>query len=113
MQLIGKVLASKTDMIATKKGGQLAKTRMKVLDTGDEAAGEAQIYWIDFWGDAALSDDERDSIHHEEVTIEIRRVSASAGKDGRAYLNMTGGLVLLGGMPVQAKLGANTVKKSA
>ncbi len=29
---------------------------------------------------------------------------ATAGKDGKAYLNVTGGLVLLNGQPVQAAL---------
>ncbi len=43
------------------------------------------------------------AISNEEVVIEIRRISAS-GANGKTYLNLTGGVVLHGGMPVQAKL---------
>lgn len=112
MQMNGKVLAGTTQILSTKKGTQLEKTRLKVLDTGGEVAGDLQWYWIDFLGDAALAESELDSVRQEEVVIEIRRVSASNGKDGRAFLNITGGLILLGGsVPVQAKLVAASTKK--
>jgi hypothetical protein len=103
MQLNGKVLAGTTTTITTKKGTALDKTRLKVLDTGEEVAGDVSVYWIDFIGDTALTEDELAAVSHEEVVIEIRRVSAS-GANGKTYLNMTGGAVLHGGMPVQAKL---------
>jgi ssDNA-binding replication factor A large subunit len=103
MQLNGKVLAGTTTTITTKKGTALDKTRLKVLDTGDEVAGDVSVYWIDFIGETALSEEELGLIHHEEVVIEIRRVSAS-GYNGKAYLNVTGGLILSKGAPVQAKL---------
>lgn len=113
MQMNAKVLAGTTQILSTKKGTQLEKTRLKVLDTGVEVASDVQVYWIDFIGDAALSEDELASINHEEVVIEIRRVSATAGRDGRAYLNISGGLILLGSMPVQSKLVAATTSKKS
>jgi hypothetical protein len=103
MQLNGKVLAGKTTTITTKKGTALDKTRLKVLDIGEEVAGEVAFYWVDFIGDAALSEDELAAVSHEEVVVEIRRISTS-GSNGQTYLNITGGAVLHGGMPVQAKL---------
>ncbi len=103
MQLNGKVLAGTTTTITTKKGTALDKTRLKVLDIGEEVAGDVSVYWIDFIGDTALTEDELAAVSHEEVVIEIRRISAS-GSNGKTYLNLTGGAVLHGGMPVQAKL---------
>lgn len=107
MQLTGKVLAGTTTTITTKKGTKLDKTRLKVLDTGSEVAGDVAVYWVDFFADAALSDDELALINHEESVIEIRRVSTTAC-NGKAYLNVLGGLILCKGMPVQPKL--STVK---
>ncbi len=93
MQLKGKVLAGTSQTVMTKKGTQLAKTRLKVLDTGEEMSGDIQFYWIDFLGEVALADNELESINHKEVTIEVRRVMPSAGNDGKAYINITGGLI--------------------
>jgi hypothetical protein len=47
------------------------------------------------------------------VVIEIRRASASLGKNGSAYLNLTGGAVLFQGMPVQSKLLKGAGRRSA
>ena len=103
MQLIGKIIAGTSTTITTKQGAKLDKTRLKVLDLGDETAGDVTVYWVDLMGDAALSDEQLNKVHHQEVTIEIRRVSASL-YNGKAYLNVSGGMVLLSGNPVQDKL---------
>jgi hypothetical protein len=108
MQMNGKVLAGTTMVVNGKNGKSFDKTRLKVQDVGSEMDSDIQWYWIDFIGNAALTDDEVESILHEEVVIEIHRVSASNGKDGRAFFNINGGPILLGSMPVQSKLVAAT-----
>src|SRR5579859_1060782 len=110
MPLSGQILPGSTPTIATKKGDHLQKTRLKVLDIGPEAAG-GDVYWIDFLGEAALSEDELRQVARQQVTVEVRRIYASAGKQaGRAYLNATGGAVLLGGVVVQRGLRAQAAK---
>lgn len=77
MQLIGKVLAGTSTTITTKQGAKLDKTRLKVLDMGDETNGDLNAYWVDFMGEAALNDAQLTEVNHQEVTIEIRRVTCS------------------------------------
>ena len=89
----------------TKKGESLQKTRLKVIDMGDETGGDLPMYWIDFLGDAALTDAQVQALLHKEVAIDIRRVTPSTGKDGRAYINMTGGAIHGDNGLVQVKLG--------
>jgi hypothetical protein len=101
MKLLAKVLHGSTQTITTKKGTKLEKTRLKVQDVGEEVNGDLLAYWIDFLGENALSDAELAAILREEVEIDIKRVSASAGDKGGAFLNLTGGLVYRGGKPVQ------------
>ena len=101
MKLLAKVLHGTTQTITTKKGTQLEKTRLKVQDIGDEVNGDLLAYWIDLLGDNALSDAELSAILHEEVEIDVRRVSASAGTKGGAFLNLTGGWVYQNGKVVQ------------
>jgi hypothetical protein len=103
MQLNGKIITGTSTTIATKKGTQLAKTRLKVLDTGEEAGGDVNVYWIDFMGDAALTSEQLDKVNHQDVTIEIRRTTCSL-YNGKAYMILSGGMILLGGNPVQDKL---------
>jgi hypothetical protein len=112
MQMQGQVLAGSTQTIATKKGEQLQKSRLKVMDIGPEAVG-GDVYYVDLWGEHALSDDEWRSVLRQQVTLEIRRVSASAGKasaqtggplSGRVYLNLSGGALTLNGQVVQRAL---------
>jgi hypothetical protein len=103
MQLTGQILTGSTQTIATKKGDHLQKTRLKVLDLGVEASG-GDLYWIDFLGECALADDELRQVTRQQVTVEVRRMYASAGKQGGAYLNATGGAVVLGGQIVQKAL---------
>jgi hypothetical protein len=103
MQLIGKILSGNSTSITTKKGAQLAKTRLKVMDIGDEAEGDVNIYWVDFMGDAALTAEQLDKVHHQDATIEIRRLSCSM-YNGKAYMNLSGGVILINGNPVQDKL---------
>ena len=113
MQMLGKVLSGMVQTLHTKKGTFLQKTRLKVLDMGDEVQGDVQFYWIDFLGDAALSEGELDGVRGHEVSVEVRRASPSLGKDGKAYINMTGGMILDGqGKPVQSTLAAKA-RKSA
>jgi hypothetical protein len=103
MQLIGKILSGTTTTITTKKGTQVAKTRLRILDQGDEAADEIMAYFVDFMGDAALTAEQYDQVLHQNVTVEIRRITCSMS-NGRAFMNVTGGIILLGGNPVQDKL---------
>jgi hypothetical protein len=104
MLLTAQVLAGSSELMHTKKGEDLPKTRMKLLDIGPEASG-GDIYWVDFLGEAALSDDEFGQVHRQQVTIEIRRMVASMAKAGnRAYLNATGGAITFGGQVVQTGL---------
>jgi hypothetical protein len=105
MQMIGRILSGMVSSIDTKKGTKLPKTRLKVLDLGDEVQGDVQFYWIDFLGDVALSETELDQVRGQQVTVDIRRVTPSLGKDGKAYVNVSGGMVLdAQGKPVQAAL---------
>lgn len=103
MQLSGQILTGSTQIIATKKGDHLQKTRLKVLDLGPEANG-GDVYWIDFLGDAALTDEELRQVSRQQVMVEVRRMYASAGKTGGAFLNASGGAVLLNGQIVQKAL---------
>ncbi len=103
MQLTGKVLAGSTTTLTTKKGTQLDKTRLKVLDTGEETAGDVVVYWVDFMGDAALTDAQLAQVSHQDCVIEVRKVSVST-YNGKAYLNISGGLMFCNGQPVQPKL---------
>lgn len=103
MQLSGQILTGSTQTIATKKGDHLQKTRLKVLDLGPEANG-GDVYWIDFLGDAALTDEELRQVSRQQVTVEVRRMYASAGKNGGAFLNASGGAVIQNGQIVQKSL---------
>jgi hypothetical protein len=103
MQLSGQILTGSTQTLATKKGDHLQKTRLKVLDLGLEANG-GDVYWIDFLGDAAFTDEELRQISRQQVMVEVRRMYASAGKTGGAFLNASGGAVLLNGQIVQKSL---------
>ncbi len=104
----GNVLPS----IRTKRGQELPKARLKVMDIGPEAGG-GDLYWIDFLGEAALSEDELEQVRRQAVELEVRSMHASAGKEaGKAYLNAAGGAVLLGGQIVQRGL-RQTVARSA
>lgn len=103
MQLSGQILTGSTQTIATKKGDHLQKTRLKVLDLGPEANG-GDVYWIDFLGDAALTDEELRQVSRQQVTVEVRRMYASAGKNGGAFLNASGGALILNGQIVQKTL---------
>ena len=106
MQMQCQALMGDTRMVATKKGErQVAK--LKVMDIGPEASG-GDLYWVDFWGEDALTDDELRQVLRQQVTIEVRRVSATAGKQPgtRAFLNLSGGAVRLNGQVVQRALRA-------
>jgi len=94
MKIEGGALAGSTQTIATKKGGTLEKTKLKIMDIGPEASG-GDICWIDFLGEAALSDEEIKQVLRQQVVVEVRRMYASAGKEtGKAYLNANGGAVI-------------------
>ncbi len=103
MKLLAKVLHGSTQTITTKKGTQLEKTRLKVQDIGPEVGGDLLAYWIDFLGEQALSEAEISTILHEEVEIDLKRVSASAGTKGGAFLNLTGGAIFHQGHLVQGR----------
>jgi hypothetical protein len=105
MQMQGQALAGSTQSLTTKRGETLQKTKLKVIDLGPEASS-GDVYWVDFLGDEALTDEELRQIMRQQVTIEIRRFSASVGKQqpGRAFLNASGGAVHLGGQVVQKAL---------
>jgi hypothetical protein len=104
MQMQCQALAGSTQVVATKKGEQ-QKARLKVMDIEPEAAG-CDVYWVDFWGEEALSDEEL----RQQVAIDVRRVSASPGKQqpgaqgARAFLNISGGAVRLNGQVVQQEV---------
>jgi hypothetical protein len=103
MKLLAKVLHGSTQTITTKKGTKLEKTRLKVQDVGEEVNGDLLAYWIDFLGDNALTEAELSTILHEEVEIDIKRVSASAGDKGGAFLNLTGGAIFHQGSLVRGR----------
>src|SRR5215813_12588967 len=71
MLLSGQILTGSTTTISTKKGDHLQKTKLKVLDLGPEAAG-GDLYWVDFLGEAALTDDELHQVSRQAVEVEIR-----------------------------------------
>jgi hypothetical protein len=101
MKLLAKVLHGSTQTITTKKGTKLEKTRLKVQDVGEEVSGDLIAYWVDFLGENALTETELAAILREEVEIDLKRVSASAGDKGGAFLNLTGGWVYREGNVVQ------------
>ncbi len=103
MQVVGKVMAGVATNFTNKQGSKVDKTRLRILDLGDEAASDLNAYWVDFIGEAALTEAQLKQITHQEVTVELRRVYASL-YNGKAYLNITGGLILLNGNPIQEKL---------
>jgi hypothetical protein len=104
MKIEGTILQAKSQTLTTKAGAQLQKTKLRVLDTGLEADG-GDIYWIDFLGEAALSDDELEQVHRQQVVIELRKVYATSGsKPNSAYLNANGRAVLFNGQVVQKGL---------
>jgi len=105
MQMQGTALAGGTQTFQTKRGEALQKTKLKVLDVGAEA--RADVYWVDFLGEAALSDEEMEQVMRQTVEIEVRGVSATMGKQGgRAFLNVSGGAIRLNGQVVQRGLRA-------
>ena len=106
MMLSGQILTGSTQTIATKKGDHLQKTRLKILDLGPEASG-GYLYWIDFLGEAALTDDELRNVARQQVAVEVRRLYASQGKQGGAFLNASGGAVRLNGQVIQKGLRAS------
>lgn len=113
MYLRGRVLSGHRETFQTKKGETLAKTKLKVVDLGDETQGDLPFYFVDFIGDAALSEAEFEQVMRHEFTVEIRRMTATVGKNGRAYLNVTGGAVLDDqDRPVQVAL-RNKAKQAA
>ncbi len=103
MKLLAKVLHGGTQTITTKKGTKLEKTRLKVPDVGEEVNGDLLASWIDFLGENALTEAELATILREEVEIDIKRVSASAGDKGGAFLNLTGGAIFHQNPPVQGR----------
>ncbi len=109
MQMQGQALAGSTQSLTTKRGETLQKTKLKVIDLGPEASG-GDVYWVDFLGDDALTDEELRQVIRQQVTIEIRRFSTSVGKQQpvRAYLNANGGAVRLNGQVVQRALRTQT-----
>jgi hypothetical protein len=110
MQMQGQALAGSTQSLTTKRGETLQKTKLKVIDLGPEASG-GDVYWVDFLGDDALTDEELRQVMRQQVMIEIRRFSTSVGKQQpvRAYLNATGGAVRLNGQVVQRALRTQAV----
>ena len=112
MRLEGTALMGSTQTIATKKGDHLQKTKLKIMDLGPEANG-GDLYWIDFLGEAALTDEELKQILRQQVVVEVRRMYASAGKQlGQAYLNASGGAILREGEVVQRNLRIETSNRS-
>lgn len=112
MQLTAQVLTGSTQTISTKKGDPLQKTKLKLIDIGPEANG-GDLYWIDFLGEAALSDAELEAVVHQRVLIDVRRMYASAGRQqGQAYLNASGGAIRLNGEVVQPRMRAQAQRAS-
>jgi len=93
MQMQARILVGSLREATTRKGEKLPKCSLRVLDLGIECGSDVTTYWIDFLGDAALNQDELDSVMGGEFTIDIRSVRSSLGKNGKAYLNMSGGAV--------------------
>jgi hypothetical protein len=113
MQLQGKVMGGKTVTITTKQGNHLDKTRLRFLDIGEEAAMDLVDYWVDFIGDAALTEQQIHDLRGKEVVVQIKRVSMSLGSNGKSYLNISGGLILPlhGGEPIQPKLAQSQMSR--
>jgi len=106
MLLTAQVLMGSTQTLTTKKGDQLQKTKLKLIDIGPEASG-GDLYWVDFLGESALSEEELGRVMRQQVVVEVRRMYASAGKQqGQAYLNASGGAIRLDGQVVQPRLRA-------
>ena len=97
------MLTGSTQTIASKKGEHLQQTRLKLLDIGPEASG-GDLYWVDFLGEAALTDDELRQVSRKQVQVEVRRMYASAGSKCGGFLNANGGAVLLEGLVIQRAL---------
>jgi hypothetical protein len=113
MKIEGMALAGSTEVISTKKRGDLQKTKLKVMDMGAEASG-GDLYWIDFLGEAALSEDELAAILRQPVVIEVRFMRASAGNQpGRAYLNASGGAVIQNGQIIQRGLRSERLARAS
>ena len=113
MQLTAQVLIGSTQTLTTKKGDHLQKTRLKLMDIGPEASG-GDLYWVDFLGEAALSEDELRQVARQQVQVEIRRVYASAGKtQGQAFLNANGGAVRMNGQIVQRAMRAQDAQPAS
>src|SRR6476646_7444668 len=105
-------LTGSTEVISTKKRGDLQKTKLKIMDLGAEANG-GDLYWIDFLGEAALTDEELKQILRQQVVVEVRRMYASAGKQlGQAYLNASGGAIRREGEVVQRNLRVEAASRS-
>jgi hypothetical protein len=103
MKMHAKVLAFTVTTISTKQGKQLEKARVKVQDTGNEVNGDLMAYWVDFLGEQAPTEVELGAILHEEVEIDVRRVSCSKGRDGGVFLNITGGNIWQDGKTIQGQ----------
>ena len=115
MMLSGQVLTGTATTFQTRKGDHLQKTKLKVLDLGTEAGG-GDTYWVDFIGEAALSDEELRAVSRQSVEVEVRRIKASAGNKGGVFLNVTGGAVRHHGQVVQRGLrapGATSLAQAA
>jgi hypothetical protein len=108
MRITAKVFSGSNTPFKNKDGQAVAKTRLKVVDMGDELDGAPQTYWIDFVGDYALNPQEVQALQKQMVEIDIQYVTASTGKDGKAYLNVRGGFVYLDGKVYQT--GHNTLQ---
>jgi hypothetical protein len=103
MLLSGQILTGTTTTFNTKKGSTLQKAKLKILDLGPEASG-SDLYWIDFLGEAALSDEELRQLSRQQVQVEVRSMRASAGSKGGVFLNATGGAIRFNGQVVQKSL---------
>lgn len=113
MQMQARILVGSLREVKTKKGTNLAKSSVKVLDIGPECGSDVTTYWIDFLGDAALSQVELDSIVGEEFTIDVRFVRSSMG-NGKAFLNVSGGAITSGdGHIVQRALNEQHMKRAS
>jgi hypothetical protein len=113
VKIEGLALAGSTEIISTKKRGDLQKTKLKVMDMGPEANG-GDLYWIDFLGDASFSDEELDAILRQPVVIEVRRIYIStSNQPGRSYLNVSGGAVIQNGQIVQSGLRSQRLARAS
>lgn len=114
MQMQARILVGSLREIRTKKGASLRKLSLKVLDVGSECGSDVSTYWIDFLGDAALTQVELDSVMGNEFTIDVRFVKATKGNNGNAYLNVSGGAIAAAdGRVVQASLRDHQMKEAS